>query len=137
MRAPVRFCRRQWAEEDERADRTLGIAQSRPRTPDGVGYTLQRRILADHALAQPLFHVDQFLDFAFEHLGNGNARPLGDDARDIFFIHFLFEHALPGLAVDLGRELAQFGLQARYLAVLNLGGAVVVAFADRRPAHRS
>ena len=26
----------------------------------------ERRVLADHALAQPFFHVNQLLDFAFE-----------------------------------------------------------------------
>src|SRR3954465_11875920 len=91
---------------------------------------LQRGMLPNYALAEPLLHVDKLLDLAFEHLGNGNAGPLGDDARDIFFIDFFFEHPLPGLAVQVSRELAQFGLQARYLAVLNLRGAVVVAFAD-------
>ncbi len=100
------------AQENERADRTLGIAQSCARTPNRIGHALQRRVLSHHALPQPLFHVDQLLDFAFEHLRDGNAGPLGDDARDIFFVDFFLQHALAGFAIHVGCELTQFGLEA-------------------------
>ena len=34
----------------------------------------QRLVLADHALAQPLFHLDQLLHLAFEHLARPECR---------------------------------------------------------------
>ena len=37
----------------------------------------ERRVLSHHALAQPLFHVHQFLDFAFQQAARGNSRPFG------------------------------------------------------------
>ncbi len=41
-------------EEDERADGPLRIAQPRARTANRIGHNGQRRVLPDHALAQPL-----------------------------------------------------------------------------------
>ena len=78
----------------------FGIAQPGARAADGVGHALERLVLTDDAQPQAVFHVDQLLDLAFEHLGNRNAGPLGDDAGNVFFVDFFFEHA-PGLAVDL------------------------------------
>ena len=82
------------SEENEGTDRPLRIAKPGTRTANCIGHPLERRILADDALAQALFHRDQLLHFAFEHLGDGNAGPLGDDARDVFFVDFFLEHAL-------------------------------------------
>src|SRR5262249_61332353 len=118
-----------WAEEYERPDRPLGIAQTRARAPNRVRDPLECGILSDDALPQALFHRDQFLHLAFEHLGDGNSRPLGDDARNIFFVDFFFEHAVARLAVR--GELGELGLETRDLAILDLRGAVVVALAYR------
>ena len=38
--------------------------------------------------------VTSFLHLAFEHLRDRNSGPLGDDLGDVFFVHFLFQHAL-------------------------------------------
>ena len=101
------------AQEDERTDRPLGIAQPRARTANGIGHALERCVLADHALPQALFHGDQLLDFAFEHLRDRNAGPLGDDAGDVFFVHFFFQHALAaGLRPVCVAELASVLLQS-------------------------
>ncbi len=86
----------------------LGSLESGAGTANGVGDALERCVLADDALAQAFFHGDQFLDFAFEHLRDRDAGPLGDDARDVFFVDFFFQHALAALALHLLAELGQF-----------------------------
>ena len=54
------------AEEDERADRPVGILEPGAGAAEGVGDRLDRLVLADHALVQPLLHVDQLLGLALE-----------------------------------------------------------------------
>src|SRR5579872_3752713 len=94
-----------------------------------IGHPLQRRILPNYTLAQPLFHRDQLLDFTFEHFRNGNASPLGDNARDILLVNFFLEHAVLALALHLLGELGEiiFGLANQ--AVANLGNALQIALA--------
>src|SRR5215831_16223573 len=118
-----------WAQEYEGPDRPLRIAQTCARAPNGVRDPLECGILSDDPLPQALFHRDQSLHLAFEHLGDGNSSPLGDDARNVFFVHFFFEHVVARLAVS--GKLRELGLQTRDLAILDLRGAVVVAFAYR------
>ena len=79
-------------QEQERADRPVRIAQARAAAANGVGDARKRRVLPDHALAQPLFHVDELLDFAFEQPPDGNAGPLADDLGDFFFADFFLQH---------------------------------------------
>ena len=117
------------AEENEAADGPLGIAETGAGAADGVGHALQGRVLADHAIAQAFFHLDQLLDLAFEHPGDGDAGPLGDDAGDVFFVHFFFEHAGLALAVGLGGELVQFVLGLAEQAVADFGHTLQVASA--------
>ena len=125
-----------WAEKDERADRPLGIAESGARTANGIGDSLQRRILADDALAQAFFHGDQLFDFAFEHLRDRNAGPLGDDARDVFFVDFFFEHALAALVFHLLAEFCEFLFSLRNESIANLGDALVCCLCAARIALR-
>ena len=51
--------------------------------PHGVGDRADRVVLPDHALAQPLFHVQQLFPFALQQLRDGDVRPLGDDLGDV------------------------------------------------------
>ena len=63
-------------------------------------------------MRQQLFHSDELLDFAFEHLRNRNAGPLGDDLRDVFFVDLLFQHALVLLHFfELGVRFLQLALE--------------------------
>src|SRR5437899_750955 len=124
------FSDARWTQKDERANRPFGIAQSSAGTANCVGNAFQRRILAHDSLAQALFHRDQLFHLAFEHLGNWNSRPLGDDARDIFFVDFFFEHALLALALDLLAELGEFLLGLRTEPVTDLRDALIVSFAQ-------
>ncbi len=55
--------------------------------------TVKRGILADNALAQAVFHLDELLDLALQHARDGNARPLADDLGDVFLVDLFFQHA--------------------------------------------
>ncbi len=54
------------AEEDERADRPVGILEPGAGAAKRVGDGLDRLVLADHALVEALLHVDQLLGLALE-----------------------------------------------------------------------
>jgi hypothetical protein len=79
------------AEENEAADGPVGIAQAGAVAQDGVGDQAHGFVLAHHAVLEALRHVDQLLDFAFQHAGHRNAGPLGHDAGDIVFADFFLE----------------------------------------------
>ena len=53
-------------QEDERADRPVGILQTGARPAHSVGHCPQGVLLPDHALVQALFHVDELLQLAFQ-----------------------------------------------------------------------
>ncbi len=107
----------------------FGIAESGAGTANRVGDAFERGVLADDTLAQALFHRDQLFDFAFEHLRDGNSGPLGDDAGDVFFVDFFFQHAFAALAFHLLGKLGQLLLRLRNQAVTDLCHALVVALA--------
>src|SRR5580700_2406649 len=117
-------------EEDEGADGALGVAEAGAGTADGVGDGQESFILADDALAETLFHLDELADFAFEHAGDGDAGPLADDAGDVLFVDFFFEETRgSGGAVLHGFEPFHLGFEFGQLAVLNLRGALEIAAA--------
>jgi hypothetical protein len=70
-------------EEEERADRPLGVLQPCARAPQRARDGDDRLVLADDPLVQALLHVDQLLDLALEHAADGNPRPLRDDVGDL------------------------------------------------------
>ena len=41
---------------------------------------------------QTLFNLEELLHLPFQHLGNGDSGPLGNDLGNILFAHFLLEH---------------------------------------------
>ncbi len=82
------------AEEDEAADGALGVAEAGAAAADGVGDGGERGVLADDALAQAVLHLDELLHLAFEHLGDGDAGPVGDDGGDVFFVDLFLQHAV-------------------------------------------
>ena len=79
-------------------------------------------------MAQPLFHCDQLFYFAFQHFGDGDASPFGDDARDVFFVNFFLEHAR-ALTLHLFRELGEFVFSLPDEAVTDFSYALQIAFA--------
>ena len=55
---------------------------------------MNRVVLADDAELQPIFHLEQLLHLAFEHLGHRNAGPFGDHFGDVLGVDLFFEHLL-------------------------------------------
>ena len=98
------------AEEQEAAERPVRILQPGAGAADRVRHGDDGLVLADDALVQSLFHVNELLDFAFHQAAHRNVRPLADDLGDVLFVHFLLEHPLACLrawpAAPLRRESA-------------------------------
>jgi hypothetical protein len=61
---------------------------------DGVGEGVDGLVLADDALVQALFHLQQLLGLGLHHLADGDARPLGDHLGDVVLVHQLVERVL-------------------------------------------
>ena len=85
-------------EEDEAAERPIRILQAGAGAANRVGHGGDRFVLADDALVEALFHVNQLLDFAFHQPAHRDVRPLGDDFGDVFLVDFLLQHALTSSA---------------------------------------
>ena len=116
------------AEEDEAAERAVRILQSGAGAADRAGHGLDRLVLADHALVQPLFHLEQLLDFALEQAADGDVRPAGDDSGDVLLVDLLLQHLL--ILLELGEPrllVLDLALELRQAAVLQLRGLGVVA----------
>ena len=64
-------------EEEEAAERPVRILQAGARAADRVRDRDHGLVLADDALVQPLFHLQQLLDFALHELADRNVRSSG------------------------------------------------------------
>ena len=71
------------AEEHERADRPVRILQPGARAAHRLRDGLHRLALADDALAELVFHAQQLVALAFQHLVDRNAGPARDDLGDV------------------------------------------------------
>ena len=113
------------SEEEERADGPVRVLYAGARAEDGFGDFLHGLVLPDHALMEDAGQTEQLLALALDQLGNGDARPAGNDAGDFLVRHLVAQKlvlALRGLGLlFLG---LQFLLQLRQAAVLQLGGLV-------------
>ncbi len=110
------------AEEQERADRSVGVADAAPRSANGVGEDGERLALPDHAFLQVVFQLDQLLQLALHELAHGNAGPLGDHVGDVVRADLFLEHARAALnTLQLRGFVLHLGVQAGKHAVLNLG----------------
>ena len=92
----VRFAHTGGSHEEEGAEGFARVAESDARAADGVGYRGDCLVLPDDLFAQPFFHVEQFLCFAFHEAENGNACPLRHDFGDVLRADVLFEEARTG-----------------------------------------
>src|ERR671934_89065 len=59
------------------------ITEYRARAPDCIRHHAHRLVLADDAVVQLLFHVDQLLALSLHHLRDGNAGCARDHFRDL------------------------------------------------------
>ena len=71
------------AEEQERADRPARVLEPGPGAADRVGDGLDRLVLADHPLVEPLLHVDELVGLALEQAVDRDPRPRPDDLGDV------------------------------------------------------
>jgi Protein of unknown function (DUF3170). len=97
--------------------------------PDGVGHDAHGLVLTDDALRERLLHAQELLLLALEHLGDGNAGPLGDDFRDLL-LGDLVAHQARLLAFRFLR-LRETLLELGDTAVLQLRHAAEIARATR------
>ena len=120
------------AEEQEAAERPVGVLQPGPGPADGVGHRDDGFVLADDALVQPRLHLQQLLDLALHQLADRDVRPLGDDLGDVLLVDFLLQQprrAAVGTAASCVGDLL---LELGDAAVLQLGGLGVVALRAAR-----
>ena len=118
------------AEEDERSDGSLRVLQPRPTATHSVCNGADGLVLTYDAPMQLVLQMQQFLALALQHLAHRDARPAGDDVRDVLAVHLLFDHGrgalhLVQLTLDVG-VLFFFRLDP---PVANLGYLAVVALA--------
>jgi hypothetical protein len=72
----------------------FGVLQSGARAADRIRDRANRLLLADDALMQALFHLEELLDFAFHQPADRNAGPLADDFGDVLLVDLFLQHAL-------------------------------------------
>ena len=83
--------------ENKRADGAVGILQTGACPAHGIGNCLHGLILADDPLVEQIFHVHQFLLFAFKHFAHRDTRPAGDHLSHILLVDLFFKHLAAGL----------------------------------------
>ena len=86
-------------QEDERADRAARILEAGSCPAHRVGDGLDRLVLADDPLVEPLLHVDELGLLALHEARHGDAGPGRHDARDVVGIDLLLEQPPRALAV--------------------------------------
>ena len=123
------------AEEDERAERLLGIGKPALVAADGVRHRGDRLVLADHPAAQDALQVEQAPALALQHPGHRDARPLRHHRGDVLFRHLLAQQppgAVAGGRLVVGQRFGlpvQAALQRRHRPMADLGRGRQVAAA--------
>src|SRR5579875_3371425 len=112
-------------QEQARADRPVRVLQTGAGAADRIRHGDDRFVLTDDALPQLLFHVQQLVALACEHLLDRDPGPARHDGGDVLLGHRLFEHARL-----LGRlDLFELALELGDDAVGQLAGPAPVAAA--------
>ena len=135
--------------EKEAADRPPGVFQTGTAPADGFGNCLYGLFLVDQSFVDPLFHVQQFFGFTFQHLRDRNSCPTGNQLRDLFFgdlaaDFFFFQPFILGFVIFvfraqmIGPEFGGFfillSLRSCFLFVLQLFYFFLQLFYIRRRA---
>ena len=116
------------AEEDERADGTLGILKTYPAAADSLGDRCDSLVLTDYALVENLLHVEQPLALLLGELNYRHARPVRDDPRDNLGVDLSAAVLLSVLPVLAGVVEALLNL---LLLVAELCRALEILLVDR------
>ena len=110
-------------EEQERADRAVGVLQAGAGAPDRVGDGLERVLLADDPRAQRVLHAQELLALALHHPVDRDAGPAGHHGGDVLLGDVLAHHALRLLRLGFLERL----LHLRQLAIGDPPGLLEVA----------
>ena len=81
-------------DEQERADRPVGVGQAGPAAADGVGHGRHRLVLADHPGVQGVLHPHQLVHLALEQAADRHAGRPADDLGDVLGVDLFLEEAL-------------------------------------------
>src|SRR5690606_5234045 len=81
------------AEEHERADRPVRILQAGACTTDSLGDGLDRFALPYDTAGDLVFHAQELLTLAFQHLVDRDPGPAGDDMRHMLRRNRFLDHA--------------------------------------------
>src|SRR5690606_25716521 len=116
-------------EEDEAADRAVGVLQAGARAAHGVGDGVDGLILADDAVVEALLDLEQALALALEHAVDGDAGPAADDLGDVVGVDVLLDQAAAGgvQLVEGLLGLLEGALEVEQAPVLEVGDAAGVA----------
>ncbi len=87
------------SEKEERPDRLARIAQSHAAAAHGARDGAHRFALPDDALGEALLHLEELVALGLEHLADGDAGPVAEDARDVFLGDHV-RHVAAALATD-------------------------------------
>ena len=79
------------AEEDERADRPVGVLQPAAGADHRLGHRRHRLVLADDALVQLVLQVQQLLHLARQQPRHRDAGPAADHRGDVLLVDLLLE----------------------------------------------
>ncbi|MNS52490.1 hypothetical protein D3C72_852070 [compost metagenome] len=116
------------SEEDERTDRPVGILQAGARTAHRFRHRLNGLALPDNGLGKLVFHAQQLVALAFQHLVDRNARPAGNDMGDVIGRDNFLNHRTDTAAVA-GFRRSQFLFEAGNDAIGQLASALELAVA--------
>ena len=120
------------AEEQERADRTIRVADAGARALDGLADLLHGLVLTDQAAVQHFIEVQQLLALALHELCHRDTRPFGDDTGDLLLGHGVVHEGVVALAaLGCGLGLAELLFEARQVGVLQARGLFVLIIALR------
>ncbi len=111
------------AEEDERADRALGVLEAGARAAHGLAHGRHGAVLADHALVQLLLHGEQLVGLLLQHALHRDAGPLAHELGDVVRVHGRVGDALVREPRVLGGDEGLLDLVG---LLLELRGALVV-----------
>ena len=126
----LRLANARRAEEEEAADRTVGIGQARTAAAYGACHGGYRFVLAHDALVQLDLQVHELGHLALHHLGYGNARPCAYHLGDFLFGNLLFQNGAVALLSAYGLFCGgKLTLQLGNARITNLGSPGQIALA--------
>ena len=117
------------SEEQEAADRLLGISEPCTAAADRARYRRNGLVLSNHTLVQTILKIDELLHFALHHLRDRDARPRRNHLGDLVFSDLLFQDGAICLArFERCSRCFQLLLQFRNAPETKLGSSCQIAF---------